>query len=131
VNAGWDREVLAIDLQALVDLNFGVEIASFSLAGVDLVLDERREASPEPSHDANEEVSPLSDSSLATTRPGDLWLLGRHRLLCGDARSREAENESASHPRVAGAGEPRRLLFLIVAVNHIRAKMAFNDLTEL
>ena len=44
LNAGWDREVLAIELQALVDLNFGVEIASFSLAGVDLVLDERREA---------------------------------------------------------------------------------------
>jgi hypothetical protein len=64
VNAGWDREVLAIDLQALVDLNFGVEIASSSLAGVDLLLDERREASPEPSHDANEEVSPLSDFSF-------------------------------------------------------------------
>jgi hypothetical protein len=48
LNAGWDREVLAIELQALVDLNFDVEITGFSLAEVDLVLDEARDASPEP-----------------------------------------------------------------------------------
>jgi len=92
LNAGWDREVLAIELQALIDLDFGVEITGFSLAEVDLVLDEARDASPEPSHDADEEIPRLGDSHSATTRPGDLWLLGRHRLLCGDSRSREAFN---------------------------------------
>jgi len=46
LNAGWDREVLAIELQALIDLDFGVEITGFSLAEVDLVLDEARDASP-------------------------------------------------------------------------------------
>jgi ParB-like chromosome segregation protein Spo0J len=39
-NAGWDREVLAIELQGLIDLDFDVEVAGFSLAEVDLVLEE-------------------------------------------------------------------------------------------
>src|SRR3954468_24371390 len=42
LNAGWDREVLAIELQALVDLDFDVEITGFSLAEVDLLFDEAR-----------------------------------------------------------------------------------------
>src|SRR5437773_5760699 len=48
LNAGWDREVLAIELQALIDIDFDVEITGFSLAEVDLLLDEAREASPGP-----------------------------------------------------------------------------------
>jgi DNA modification methylase len=88
LNAGWDREVLAIELQALVDLDFDVEITGFSLAEIDIVLDEARESSPDPDHHADDEVPPLLDPVLAATRPGDLWLLGRHRLLCGDSRNR-------------------------------------------
>ena len=87
LNAGWDREVLAIGLQALIDLDFGAEITGFSLAEIDLLLDEARESSPDPRHEADDEVPPFTDPRLATTRPGDLWQLGRHRLLCGDAPS--------------------------------------------
>jgi DNA modification methylase len=90
LNAGWDREVLAIELQALANLDFDVEITGFSMAEVDLVLDEARESSSDPEHDADDEVPALLDPVLATTRPGDLWLLGRHRLLCGDSRNRES-----------------------------------------
>ena len=43
--AGWDRDLLAIELQVLVDLQFDVEITGFSLVEVDLVLDEARESS--------------------------------------------------------------------------------------
>jgi len=86
LNAGWDRELLAVELQALVDLDFEVEITGFSLAEVDLVLDEARESSPEQEQAADDEVPPLADPILATTKRGDLWLLGRHRLLCGDSR---------------------------------------------
>jgi DNA modification methylase len=88
LNAGWDREALAIELRGLVDLDFGVEITGFSLAEVDLVLDEAKESSPDPRRDADDDIPP-PDPSSATTRPGDLWLLGRHRLLCGDARDRD------------------------------------------
>jgi DNA modification methylase len=87
LNAGWDREILTIELQALIDLDFEVEITGFSLAEIDLVLDEAKEASPDSGLDANDEVSPLTDPVAATTRPGDLWLLDRHRLLCGDSRN--------------------------------------------
>ena len=53
------------------------------------MLDEARESSPDPAHEADDEVPPFTDPRLATTRPGDLWQLGRHRLLCGDARHRQ------------------------------------------
>jgi ParB-like chromosome segregation protein Spo0J len=56
LNAGWDRELLAIELQALIDLEFDLEITGFSLAEVELVLDEAREASPAPEHDADDAI---------------------------------------------------------------------------
>ncbi|WP_292670694.1 DNA methyltransferase [Mesorhizobium sp.] len=84
LNAGWDVEILAIELQALIDIEFDVTLIGFSLAEIDLTLDQAKEASavaddpadfiPEPP------VEPVS-------KLGDVWLLGRHRLLCGDARS--------------------------------------------
>src|SRR5215204_2367836 len=39
-NAGWDRDVLAIELQALIDVEFDLELTGFSLAEVDILLDE-------------------------------------------------------------------------------------------
>lgn len=82
LNAGWDKELLAIELQALVDLEFDTELTGFSLAEVDLVLDEAGEADPDGS-DAAEDIVPAV-SSDAVSRRGDLWVLGNHRLLCGD-----------------------------------------------
>ncbi len=85
LNAGWDREVLAIELQALVDLEFDAELTGFSLAEIDLVLDDASEADPTAA-EAPEDVVPLASSAQVTCR-GDLWLLGNHRLLCGDTQS--------------------------------------------
>ncbi len=83
LNAGWDTEILAIELQALVDLEFDVTLTGFSLAEVDLTLDQAREASAAaPDNPADHIPEP---SNIAVSRPGDLWLLGRHRLLCGNA----------------------------------------------
>lgn len=85
LNAGWDREMLAIELQALVDLEFDVELTGFSLAEVDLLIDEAGEACVE-GHDTADDVVPVI-SGPAVTRRGDLWELGHHRLLCDDTRS--------------------------------------------
>lgn len=85
LNAGWDREILAIELQSLVDLEFDVEITGFSLAEIDLVLDEARESSPEAGDSIDDEIPPFAD--VAVSRIGDVWTLGRHRLICGDARA--------------------------------------------
>lgn len=84
LNAGWDREILAIELQALVDLDFDVEVTGFSLAEVDFAIDELGESDPNGS-DAPEDLVPQA-SGPAISRRGDIWLLGRHRLVCGDAQ---------------------------------------------
>lgn len=85
LNAGWDNEILAIELQALIDINFDISLTGFSLAEVDLVLDQARESGAE-------EVAPADIIPKPPTTPisrrGDLWSLGRHRLVCGDARNR-------------------------------------------
>ncbi len=88
LNAGWDREMLAIELQVLIDLDFGVEITGFSLAEVDLVLDEARESSAHAQDMPEDQIPPPIDPDTAVTRREDLWLLDRHRLRCGDSRNR-------------------------------------------
>ena len=85
LNAGWDRDVLAIELQALIDFDFDVELTGFSLAEIDLVLDDASEADPEARDSGEDRVEFVTGS--AVSRQGDIWHLGRHRLLCGDARS--------------------------------------------
>jgi len=87
LNAGWDKEILAIELQGLIDLDFDVELTGFSLAEIDLVLDEAGKADPAGS-DAPEDVVPVI-AGIPVSRMGDLWHLGRHKLLCGDTRSSE------------------------------------------
>lgn len=83
LNAGWDSEILAIELQALIDLEFDVSLTGFSLAEIDLTLDQAREASTQEIVPADVIPAPPAEP---VTRRGDLWFLGRHRLLCGDAR---------------------------------------------
>jgi len=47
LNAGWDTEILAIELQALIDLDFDGSVTGFSLADADLALDQARESAPD------------------------------------------------------------------------------------
>lgn len=84
LNAGWDKEVLAIELQALVDLEFDTELTGFSFAEVDLVLDEAGDADPAGSDMPEDEVPDIKGDPVS--RRGDLWILGNHRLLCGDTQ---------------------------------------------
>jgi DNA modification methylase len=87
LNAGWDREMLAIELQGLVDLDFEIELTGFSLAEIDIVLDEARESAPDGADAAVEDAIPTYRHDVpAVSQMGDLWLLGRHKLICGDAR---------------------------------------------
>jgi hypothetical protein len=86
--AGWDREILAIELQALVDLDFEVALTGFEIAEVDLILEEANEAAGGPGGPGDE--TPTYQAGPAVTRPGELWELGPHRLLCADARHEDA-----------------------------------------
>jgi len=87
-NAGWDRELLAIELQGLIELDVDIELTGFETAEIDLVLEEAREASGDPV--GPEDKTPEPSPGPAVTQTGDLWLLGNHRLLCGDARDNTA-----------------------------------------
>jgi DNA modification methylase len=80
--AGWDRDILATELQHLLGIDVTLpEVVGFDIGEVDVLLTE-----------AGERVDPDDESlpeveAQAVSRPGDLWRLGdRHRVLCGDAR---------------------------------------------
>ncbi|WP_297767767.1 site-specific DNA-methyltransferase [uncultured Roseovarius sp.] len=77
--AGWDRELLSLELGELSELGVDLEGLGFAAGELDELLalgaaDPKEEETPEPP------AHPVS-------RPGDLWCLGSHRLLCGDATS--------------------------------------------
>ena len=87
--AGWDTEILAIELQGLIDLDFSIELTGFDMAEIDLLLDGDAEAKT-PDRNIEDEIPPVPSSGVAITRPGDLWQIGQHRLFCGDATAGES-----------------------------------------
>lgn len=87
--AGWDREILALELQALIDLDFDVELTGFETAEIDIVLEDAAEANGDETADPDDQVpEPLPGPTVSEV--GDLWILGHHRLYCGDARDDNA-----------------------------------------
>lgn len=82
--AGWDEEILKLELGHLVEIDFAVELTGYETAQIDLMLDDS--ASAPAKADPADALPELEQA--AVTRPGDLWLLGEHRILCGDARER-------------------------------------------
>lgn len=89
LNAGWDREVLVIELQGLIDLGFEVETTGFALGEIEIILEEAAESAPNDHSDGREDEIPLVGDSAVSHR-GDVWQAGRHRLICGDARDKAA-----------------------------------------
>ncbi|MBA4274950.1 MAG: DNA methylase N-4 [Alphaproteobacteria bacterium] len=85
LNSGYDNDLLKIELVTLaeMDLSFDLEITGFETAEIDLLLDGPVEPKPDPA-DAVPEVAPV-----AVTQPGDIWQLGKHRLICGDSTKPE------------------------------------------
>ncbi|MFL6728184.1 MAG: site-specific DNA-methyltransferase [Sphingomicrobium sp.] len=99
LNACWDFEVLAEELKELIDVGFDAVLTGFSPAEIDLTICSAEEAQANKSAKSPENVIPQPPAE-SVTRTGDVWLLGRHRLLCGDARdascySRLLEGEKA------------------------------------
>jgi hypothetical protein len=69
LNSGWDHELLAIELQALIDIDFDVELTGFSPAEIDLVLEDAREGSPNTATEAEDQIPfPIEDQTSAVTR---------------------------------------------------------------
>lgn len=83
--AGWDRDLLAIELQGLIELDFDVEVTGFEMGEIDIILDDASSPDAKTPEDDIPQVW-----STPVTRLGEMWVLGRHRLVCGDARDRGA-----------------------------------------
>jgi hypothetical protein len=74
-NAGWDKSILAIELQNLLTIDsFDVTITGFEIPEIDIILGEATVP------DKEDELPPASGP--AVTQPGDLWQLGKHRIFC-------------------------------------------------
>lgn len=83
LNAGWDDELLAVELRDLKDSDFDLSLTGF---GDDELADLLAEALEEGLTD--EDSVPEAPETPVTV-PGDIWVLGKHRLMCGDATSIE------------------------------------------
>lgn len=84
LNAGWDDAVLAVELQELGDLGFDLDLTGFS-------ADEIAALKPEeiaPGLTDEDAVPEVQDEPVS--KPGDVWLLGKHRVMCGDSTSQDA-----------------------------------------
>jgi len=84
--AGWDQEMLALELKELADAGFDATIAGFDSKEIDDFL-ASLERNVEAEAEEVEDAVPAPPAE-AVTRPGDLWLIGPHRLICGDCRDR-------------------------------------------
>jgi DNA modification methylase len=79
LNAGWDEELLKVELEALKTDGVALESLGFSEEEFNALLDQ---LGPEPSPD--DDAAPEAPAT-PVSRTGDVWQLGDHRLLCGDA----------------------------------------------
>jgi DNA modification methylase len=86
-NAGWNRERLAIEIPELTGLleaeGLDVSILGFEAVEIDQLLTDFEENAADP----QDNIDPHWCKAGAISKPGDMWVLGHHKLLCGDARS--------------------------------------------
>jgi len=82
--AGWDSEILAIELQHLseVELDFGIEVTGWTNVEIDAAI---LDGKADEEEDADPADAVPAVGKIAVSRLGDMWLMGKHRLLCGSA----------------------------------------------
>jgi DNA modification methylase len=80
LNAGWDEEMLALELGELAELDFDMDLIGFSEDELAGLMAETTEGETDPDEVPEPPVDPV-------TVLGDVWVMGKHRLLCGDSTS--------------------------------------------
>jgi DNA modification methylase len=96
LNAGWDEEMLAAELSDLQELAFDIDLIGFAEKELSRLLE------PDGAVAGEDDVPQVPE--VAVSRAGDLWLLGSHRLLCGDA------TEEACVSRLLGGVRPHLMV---------------------
>ena len=93
LDAGWDEEMLALELAELSDVGYDLALTGFDDAEIEALL--TGEVSDEDSVPASDTEEPdaaddVPDAPVvAVSRIGDVWAIGPHRLICGDATDRD------------------------------------------
>jgi DNA modification methylase len=82
LNAGWDNDLLKLELQELEIDGVDLEMLGFSKEELDGLLN-----SLEPTEGLTDEDAVPETPEEPITKPGDIWILGKHRLMCGDSTS--------------------------------------------
>lgn len=83
LNAGWDNELLAVELSELEGADFNLDLLGFDEAELSSIFDADKDVSDDD-FDVEKE---LEEPCFSKT--GDIWTLGRHRVICGDATKLE------------------------------------------
>ena len=78
LNAGWDNDLLKIELEGLKDLDFDLDITGFGADELAVLFAEKTEGNTDPDEIPEPPAEPISVL-------GDVWILGKHRIVCGDA----------------------------------------------
>jgi DNA modification methylase len=102
-NAGWDRELLAAELPELAEIlvvdGLDISITGFAPVEIDQLATDFEDDASDPA----DAVNPAWATSAPVSQPGDLWELGNHRILCGDARDPDAIDRLMDGNRAAMA----------------------------
>ncbi|ESR23775.1 site-specific DNA-methyltransferase [Lutibaculum baratangense] len=105
--AGWDREMLALEFRDLLeldlklDLSFDLTITGFESPEIDQLSDGGAAALAVGDGDADHDAPVADEASPTVSRIGDVWVLGAHRIVCGDARSRSVHAALLGDERAA------------------------------
>ena len=85
-NADWDDRLLGEELKMLseAELDFSLEVTGLEMCEIDIFIENLAPVAHEAEDPAD--VIPDSESKPQVTKPGDCWVLNRHRVFCGDAR---------------------------------------------
>ncbi|HZL99881.1 MAG TPA: DNA methyltransferase [Planctomycetota bacterium] len=100
--AGWDDQVLAVEFDELIATGFATELTGFSPGDL---RDVRKRADKASTKNNNQGQTGEDEFGLipadAISRPGDVWYIGRHRLICGDSLERETWKAHLEGAKVA------------------------------
>jgi site-specific DNA-methyltransferase (adenine-specific) len=85
LDAGWDNDLLKVELEGLQDAGFDIDLIGFSTDELIDLMTEKTVGNTD-----EDDAPEVDQQSPAVSSPGDVWVLGPHRVMCGDSTSLDA-----------------------------------------
>jgi DNA modification methylase len=120
LNSGWEAEFLSTELEELKDLGINLESLGFDSEEIDALLNKI-----EPTAGLTDEDEAPEVQEQAVTKPGDIWVLGNHRLMCGDSTSIDAVDKLMPETADMAFTDPPYLMNFTGGINRDGSK-SFN-----